>query len=95
MKIGLALIIGLFLITKIDAQIQNDITQIVDYHVHIFSPELITNLSIQGIDFKKSRFQIIKEKEEYSNIAEITKDNKNAKMVLISVGYAYKNIEGN
>lgn len=95
MKIVLTLIIGLLWISRIDAQIQNDTTQIVDYHVHIFSPELITNLSIQGLDFKKARFQIIKEKEEYSNISEITNDNEDAKMILISVGYAYKNIEGN
>ena len=58
MKIVVILIIGLLWINKMDAQIQNDTTQIVDYHVHIFSPELITNLSIQVHDFKKARFQI-------------------------------------
>lgn len=41
---------------------QLSIHQMVDYHVPIFNPELITNLSSQGFDFKKSRFQIIDER---------------------------------
>jgi predicted TIM-barrel fold metal-dependent hydrolase len=94
MKIAVTLIIGFLWVNLIIAQIQNDTTKIVDYHVHIFSPELISNLSLQGHNFRQSRFQIIKEKEFYSNISEITLDNKKAKMVLISVGYAYKNLNG-
>jgi len=79
----------------LNAQQQIDTNQIIDYHVHIFSPELIDNLSNQGYNFKSSNFQIIKSKEDYSKISEITKDNGNSKMALITAGYAYKNINEN
>lgn len=93
-KIAVAITTGFLWLNPINGQVQNDSTKIVDYHVHIFSPELINNLSIQGFDFQKSRFQIIKDKKGYSNISEIIRDNQGAKMVLISVGYAYENMEG-
>lgn len=95
LKLAIVMTIGLLWYNSINGQFENDSIQIVDYHVHIFSPELITYFSTQGSDFKKYGYQIIKEKEEYSNIAEITKDNDDAKMLLISVGYAYKNPDGN
>ena len=94
-KIAIVLTIGFLSFISVKGQFQNDSTKIVDYHVHIFSPELIVNLEKRGYNFRKSGFHKIKDKEEYSNIFEITKDNENAKMVLISVGYAYKNIDGN
>ncbi|MDF1697750.1 MAG: amidohydrolase family protein [Saprospiraceae bacterium] len=93
-KIALVLTIGFFGFNSVNGQFQNAPIKIVDYHVHIMSPELISNLTFQGFDFQRSQFQIIKDKKEYSNISEISNDNQNAKMVLISVGYAYKNMEG-
>ena len=87
-------LIGFLSYFSINAQPSIERNKLVDYHVHIFSPELISNLSIQGIDFKQSGFQVIKEKKSYSNISEISTENNYSKMVLISVGYAYKDING-
>ena len=92
-KIAIVLTIGFLSFNVVNGQFQNDSTKIVDYHVHIFSPELIVNLAKQGYSFRKAGFHKIKEKEDYSDISEITKDNENAKMVLISAGYAYENID--
>lgn len=88
----LTILTGFFVNFEVLSQVNPDSIRMIDYHVHIFSPELLKNLDLQGITFNKNVFQVIKEKEAYSDIFEISKDNQDAKMVLISVGYAYRNI---
>ena len=59
------------------AQTSKDSLQIIDYHVHVFSKELISNLTLQGYDFKNSNFQVKKEYSGYSNLSEIFGASKN------------------
>ncbi len=83
-------LLGLFLISNIHSQSSMDWSSVLDYHVHIFSPQLMCNLTAQGHDMKTSGFQIIRMDEEYSNITSVQNENMKCKMVLISAGYAYK-----
>ena len=89
-----ALFIYFSCINHVHSQQRFDYSNIVDYHVHIFSPELLENLEQQGYSFKRSGFKVIKERQDYSNLSEISTDNGQSKMLLISVGYAYKNLNG-
>jgi len=54
----------------LNAQQQIGSNLLVDYHVHVFSPELLENLSSQGYDFTNSSFQIIAYKRITEQITE-------------------------
>jgi len=93
-NIATTLLLGFLCLNIVIGQAQIDSLQIVDYHVHIFSSELISNLTAREFDFERSGFQAIKEPNKYADVSEISKDNGYAKMILISTGYAYENLDG-
>ncbi len=71
-----------------------DSLRIIDYHVHIFSEELIRNLNTQGYDMAASGFQITPSLlSTYSNLDSINRNNKAFKMLLISAGYAFRDLD--
>lgn len=75
----------------VKCQLIIDSLNIVDYHVHIFSKEVLLNLEHQGYDMRRSGFRILNsDKEDYMNIEKIWRDNHRAKMVLISTAYAFR-----
>lgn len=75
----------------VKCQLIIDSLNMVDYHVHIFSKEVLLNLEQQGYDMKRSGFRILNsDKENYMNIEKIWIDNNQAKMVLISTAYALR-----
>lgn len=60
---------------------------LIDYHVHIFSEALVSNLEDRGISFKNSGFKVLK--KSYDSPEELFKNNPADKLLLISTGYAY------
>ena len=68
-----------------------DTIEVCDYHVHMFSPDMFQNITDQGYDMEQGGFEIIhKDASDYGDIDVIMERNSDAKMVLISAGYAYK-----
>jgi predicted TIM-barrel fold metal-dependent hydrolase len=73
------------------AQINPDSLNIIDYHVHTFSPELIKSLARQGFDMHRDGFQFpLEDKPEDGSVENILFNNPGIKMLLISSGYAYQ-----
>ena len=71
-----------------------DSWKIVDYHVHVFSEELLDNIEKQGYSFQRSGFKVLKKQRNmYQDIEAISEDNQHAKMLLISAGYAVRDLE--
>ena len=85
-----------FLSTFGYGQWSTDSLKIIDYHVHIFSEELMRNLNEQGYDMANSGFQILSDDfTMYKNIDSISRYNTASKMLLISTGYSYKDLTDN
>lgn len=88
------ILISTLWLNPLGAQQLSDSLKLIDYHVHVFSKELVSNLAKQGYNLKNSRFQIIKNNDDdYSKVSAIIEDNKAKKMVLISTGYAYEGLK--
>ena len=86
--------INTIFIQTLQGQLLVDSLKIVDYHVHIFSENLLSNLEKQGYNMAKSGFQILEtDKSAYKDIDRIMQQNSDAKMLLITGGYAYDDLD--
>lgn len=61
----------------------------IDYHVHVFSPDLLSNLKAQGFELYLNEFNLNYLNKDSLKINTLQKGNAE-KMVLLSTSYAYK-----
>lgn len=72
-----------------------DATQekVIDYHVHVFSEKVVEAIEKQGFDFSSSDYQFGSDPASFDEIDTILSNNNVAKMLLISGGFNFRNIE--
>lgn len=68
-----------------------DPLEIVDYHVHYFSPAVVSAIENQGFEFSESDYQF-KPGPDYYQLERLVENNGASRMVLLSGGFNFQNL---
>lgn len=67
---------------------------VIDYHVHMFTPEVVAAIEAQGFEFTEPEYQFADSMESVDDIDFIIKNNPAGKMLVISGGFNFREKRG-